>query len=386
MVNKPANPFFKPQQQMLALEPRILFDGAAAVAAEHQNQDTQATPADAPDHGAPTQTAQPRQLLVIDSRIEQASQLTKNLDSHVSLLLIGKQTDALAAIGAKLAELGQVDAVQILSHGAAGQFTLGNRTLTADNLASISQQLQGWQSHLSEQADIQLYGCRVGAGESGRALVSALAKWTGADVAASSDDTGASSKGGNWELEVSKGLISQPLSLDRAAMQSYDRLLANADPSSSLPLGSANVLLGEQFEFTVTVSNEASQTGYAPYLDLYLPGTGKDGDDGVSFIKASYLGQALKTHSVVFDASGNATHPLAVDDSGNPLVIRAADVGLRAGDTLVVVEIPFGSVNQGQPGYSYPDHRPVEQSGRHQLLGGVAGSDHRHSQRFPVWQ
>ncbi|MNK48621.1 hypothetical protein D3C87_674560 [compost metagenome] len=349
MVNKPANPFFKPQQQMLALEPRILFDGAAAVAAEHQNQDTQATPADAPDHGAPTQTAQPRQLLVIDSRIEQASQLTKNLDSHVSLLLIDKQTDALAAIGAKLAELGQVDAVQILSHGAAGQFTLGNRTLTADNLASISQQLQGWQSHLSEQADIQLYGCRVGAGESGRALVSALAKWTGADVAASSDDTGASSKGGNWELEVSKGLISQPLSLDRAAMQSYDRLLANADPSSSLPLGSANVLLGEQFEFTVTVSNEASQTGYAPYLDLYLPGTGKDGDDGVSFIKASYLGQALKTHSVVFDASGNATHPLAVDDSGNPLVIRAADVGLRAGDTLVVVEIPFGSVNQGQP-------------------------------------
>ncbi|MNF29963.1 hypothetical protein D3C84_106810 [compost metagenome] len=349
MVNKPANPFFKPQQQMLALEPRILFDGAAAVAAEHQNQDNQATPADAPDHGAPTQTAQPRQLLVIDSRIEQASQLTKNLDSHVSLLLIDKQTDALAAIGAKLAELGQVDAVQILSHGAAGQFTLGNRTLTADNLASISQQLQGWQSHLSEQADIQLYGCRVGAGESGRALVSALAKWTGADVAASSDDTGASSKGGDWELEVSKGLISQPLSLDRAAMQSYDRLLANADPSSSLPLGSANVLLGEQFEFTVTVSNEASQTGYAPYLDLYLPGTGKDGDDGVSFIKASYLGQALKTHSVVFDASGNATHPLAVDDSGNPLVIRAADVGLRAGDTLVVVEIPFGSVNQGQP-------------------------------------
>ncbi|TNI63502.1 adhesin [Aeromonas media] len=352
MVNKPANPFFRPQQQMLALEPRILFDGAAAVAAEHQNQDNQATPAEAPDHGAPTQTAQPRQLLVIDARIEQASQLTKNLDSHVSLLLIDKQTDALAAIGTKLAELGQVDALQILSHGATGQFTLGNHTLTADNLASVSQQLQGWQSHLSEQADIQLYGCRVGAGESGQALVSALAKWTGADVAASSDDTGASSKGGDLELEVSKGLISQPLSLSRAAMQSYDRLLANADPSSSLPLSNANVLLGEQFEFTVTLSNEASQTGYAPYLDLYLPGTGKDGDDGVSFIKASYLGQALKTHSVVFDASGNATHPLAVDGSGNPLIIRAADVGLRAGDTLVVIEIPFGSVNQGQPDIS----------------------------------
>ncbi|MGY3944249.1 VCBS domain-containing protein [Aeromonas tecta] len=349
MVSKPSSAIFKPQQQMLALEPRILFDGAAATAVEHQDQNSQATPADAPDHGAPTQAAQPRQLLVVDSRIEQASQLTKNLDSNVSLLLIDKQTDALAAIAATLTKLGQVDSIQILSHGSAGQFALGNRTLTADNLASVSQQLQGWQSHLSEGADIQLYGCRVGAGESGRALVSALAQWTGADVAASNDDTGASNKGGDWDLEVSKGLIDQPLALSHTAMQGYDRLLANADPNSSLAQSSANVLLGEQFEFTVNVSNQASQTGYAPYLDLYLPSTGKDGDDGVSFIKATYLGQTLKTHNVIFDASGNATHPLAVDDNGNPLIIRAADVGLRAGDTLVVIEIPFGSVNQGQP-------------------------------------
>ncbi|MGY3855943.1 VCBS domain-containing protein [Aeromonas intestinalis] len=334
---------------MLALEPRILFDGAAAVAAEHQSQEHQDNPSDAPAHGEPSQTAQPRHLLVIDTRIEQAQQLTEHLDGNTSLLLIDKQTDALAAIGQKLAQLGQVDSIQILSHGSAGQFTLGNRTLTADNLASVSAQLQGWQSHLSQNADIQLYGCRVGAGESGQALVNALAQWTGADVGASSDDTGAISKGGDWQLEVSKGLIDQPLALGAAALHSYDSLLANAEPSSSLPQSSADVLLGDEVQFTVNVRNAASQSGYAPYLDIYLPSTGKDGNDGITFTQASYLGQVLQTHTVVFDASGNATHPLAVDSNGNPLIIRAADVGLRAGDTLVVVVVPFASVTQGQP-------------------------------------
>ncbi|MEG0007306.1 MAG: VCBS domain-containing protein [Aeromonas sp.] len=349
MAINPPRSILRPQHQMLALEPRILFDGAAAVAAEHQTQDAQHEQGDAPAHGEPAQTTPPRHLLVIDTRIEQAQPLTEHLDANTSLLLIDKQADALAAITAKLSQLGQVDSIQILSHGSAGQFTLGNRTLTADNLASVGQQLQGWQSHLSPDADIQLYGCRVGAGDAGKALVSALAQWTGADVAASSDDTGASSKGGDWDLEVSTGLIDQPLALDRATAQGYDRLLANASPTSSLTQSSADVLLGDEVQFTVNVSNNTSQTGYAPYLDIYLPSTGKDGDDGLTFTQASYLGQVLKTHSVIFDASGNATHPLAVDSSGNPLIIRAADVGLRAGDTLVVVELPFASVSQGQP-------------------------------------
>ncbi|WP_269077634.1 VCBS domain-containing protein [Aeromonas molluscorum] len=209
--------------------------------------------------------------------------------------------------------------------------------------------MQGWQNHLSENADIQLYGCRVGAGDSGQALVSALAKWTGADVAASSDDTGASNKGGDWDLEVRSGLIDQPLALSREAVQGFDSLLANASPETSLPTGSGTVLLGDTFEFTVNLSNGSSQIGYAPYVDLYLPSTGKDGDDGISFVKATYLDQTLKFHQVVFDASGNAAHPLAVDSNGNPLIIRAADVGLRAGDTMIVLEIPFGSLSQGQP-------------------------------------
>ncbi|MFG0834860.1 DUF4347 domain-containing protein, partial [Aeromonas bivalvium] len=349
MAKQFSSAILRPHQQMLALEPRILFDGAAAVAVDHQTQDSQDAPQTAPEHAEPLQTTPPRQLLVIDARIEQASQLTDKLSPNVSLLFIDGNTDAMSAIGARLAELGQVDAIQILSHGAAGQFTLGDSTFNAQTLASVGQQLQSWQNHLSDQADIQLYGCRVGAGDAGQALVSALASWTGADVAASSDDTGAASKGGDWDLEVKSGLIDQPLALSRETVQGFDSLLANASPETSLSQSSMDVLLGDTFDFTVNFRNGASQVGYAPYVDLYLPSTGKDGDDGISFVKATYLDQTLKFHQITFDSAGNATHPLAVDSNGSPLIIRAADVGLRAGDTLIVIEIPFGSMSQGQP-------------------------------------
>ncbi len=52
---------------------------------------------------------------------------------------------------------------------------------------------------------------------------------------------------------------------------------------------------------------------------------------------------------LTFDSNGQAVHPLARDSAGNALVINAASYGLRAGDQLVVLQLPFGSVSQAQP-------------------------------------
>ncbi|WP_420450190.1 isopeptide-forming domain-containing fimbrial protein, partial [Ilumatobacter sp.] len=88
----------------------------------------------------------------------------------------------------------------------------------------------------------------------------------------------------------------------------------------------------------------ATDTGYTPYIDLVLPTTGADGDDGVSFDGASFLGTAVTTTEVVFEADGEAEHPLAVDSSGDPLVVSGTP-----GDTLVVIELPYGSFSAGNP-------------------------------------
>mgnify|MGYP006212359603 CR=1 FL=1 len=45
----------------------------------------------------------------------------------------------LAQWRAALAQLGKVDSIQVMSHGAAGQFTLGNRTVTTDNVDQLGQ-------------------------------------------------------------------------------------------------------------------------------------------------------------------------------------------------------------------------------------------------------
>ena len=60
---------------------------------------------------------------------------------------------------------------------------------------------------MSESGDILLYGCDLASGVEGVALVDQLAGIVGADVAASDDLTGATEKGGDWDLEYSTGPI-----------------------------------------------------------------------------------------------------------------------------------------------------------------------------------
>ncbi|MBS0453792.1 MAG: VCBS domain-containing protein [Proteobacteria bacterium] len=363
----------RPRAHALALEPRIMFDGAAATAADqHHNQDTPASTAgatadpatrsaesaapaaaagnaSAPAAPAPTAQAPALNLVVVDSRVEGRDALTANLPANSRLLVIDTQTNGLAAISAALAELGHVDSIQIFSHGTSGQFTLGNATLTADSLQANAAMLTAWRGELNAGADIQLYGCDIGAGTPGRALVNELSYLTGADVGASSDATGSASAGGNWNLEVVSGVIDKPLALGAEAAASFTGLLADAAPTVTLDSGGSDVLLGNQAQFTVNFTNGSTQVGYAPFIDVFLPATGKDGNDGVTFASASYLGQTLTPSVVTFDANGNATHPLARDANGNPVVITAASVGMRAGDQMVVISLPYGSVANDQP-------------------------------------
>jgi len=348
---------FRPQRHALALEPRILFDGAVATAATEPQHPHPDQADDASSHSTQVEAravgdraaSSARSLLVLDARLENKEQLLSQLPGNVTAIVVNSGEDGLAAISAALAQLGQVDSIQVLSHGAAGQFTLGNRTVSAENIGQLGQNLQQWREHLSAGADIQLYGCSVGAGEAGKTLVSELTRWTGADVAASNNDTGSSAAGGDWNLETRVGDIDKSIALSAAALADFDGLLADAAPSVSLGSGGSDVLLGDNFTFTVNFSNSSGQIGYAPFINLFMPSTGKDGDDGVKFISASYLGQNLVTHVVTFDAAGNASHPLAKDGSGNAVIINAASFGLRAGDQLVVVELPFASVSNDQP-------------------------------------
>jgi len=138
-------------------------------------------------------------------------------------------------------------------------------------------------------------------------------------------------------------------------------VFANDPPASAIDQSFVRLetdpLIGQTNAFTLRFDNTSTtDTGFGPYVDLYMPVTGVDGagaaeDDGISFVSATYLGQPLATREITLtaDAAGVA-HPFAKDASGNPRMIKLADLpGFKAGDKLVVLELPLGSVTPGQP-------------------------------------
>lgn len=89
-----------------------------------------------------------------------------------------------------------------------------------------------------------------------------------------------------------------------------------------------------------------TDTGYGPYIDLFLPAAGADGagpaiDDGVTFQRADLyqvgpISPLAPTPQIC--AGGGFTHPLT------RLPTPCVD-----GDQILVFELPFGSITPGQP-------------------------------------
>jgi fimbrial isopeptide formation D2 family protein/uncharacterized repeat protein (TIGR01451 family) len=129
-----------------------------------------------------------------------------------------------------------------------------------------------------------------------------------------------------------------------------DRIVLDGVPEVTINPLLFPVELGDQdVELTLTFENTGTDSGYVPYIDLILPSTGTDGaggatDDGVTFDSAQFLGNDLVTTELTFDASGNVEHPFAVDGLGDPIVVSGTP-----GDSLIVLELPYGSFSPGNP-------------------------------------
>lgn len=244
MKKKPRSPF-RPASRALALEPRLLFDGAGAVAAvdnfdmagdhhaEVQKQDTQPA-AEARPSEVMEKTPGGGTLLIIDSRVADFQSLLADIPGEVSIRVVDLDESGLNVVGAELAKGGQFDAVHIISHGTPGSFSLGRDTVNGETLASHADSLQAWAGHLSADADILLYGCDVAQGDAGQAFISELARLTSADIAASTNATGAAEKGGDWVLESATGAIEAGL----LGAAGYEGLLAAtsiADANAATP-------------------------------------------------------------------------------------------------------------------------------------------------------
>lgn len=114
-----------------------------------------------------------------------------------------------------------------------------------------------------------------------------------------------------------------------------------------------SIPIGSDFSFTVRFDNtDATDVGYGPFVDLFLPKSGTDGttggpNDGITFTSASYLGAGLTLNTQDCPAGGSVTHYL----TGELIVCPSQPAGLFTPFIweLTTIQLPFGSFTNDQP-------------------------------------
>lgn len=237
----------------LALEQRFMFDGAGAADAAHAVADgATATDAAADTAGAlrhalmaeaAPASSQRQEVVFVDSQVANLAELLAGLSGNAEVVILDASKDGLQQMADYLQGRSGLDAIHLLSHGADGTVQLGNVWLASTNLAEHRAALESIGATLKADGDLMIYGCDVGQGDKGQAFIDQLAAITGADVAASVDDTGAAVMGGNWILERSSG------SIETSALNvsGYDYLMAStytlSNVLSAVGMGTGNNLM-----------------------------------------------------------------------------------------------------------------------------------------------
>jgi len=172
------------------------------------------------------------ELVFIDSRVANAAQIEADIAAQaaagrpIEAIVLDANQDGITQISNLLSSRNDVSAVHIISHGSEASVQLGSTRLDNDELLMRAGDIAAWGSHLRAAADLLIYGCDVGVGSDGQALVNGLAQLTGADVAASTDLTGAKALGGDWTLEAQTGAIQVASAIDAAGQAQWQGVLA----------------------------------------------------------------------------------------------------------------------------------------------------------------
>lgn len=353
--------------QLIAMEPRMLFDGALAVAGDEAMAASAAN--DSVDE-------QPREVVFIDAAVSEIEDwLRPGPGALVVQLQAGR--DGVEQMAEFLRGLHDIQAVHIVSHGSQGRLMLGDAVLDtsstqgqhADDLATIG-------SALSANADILLYGCNVGS-QPGMAFIDSLAVATGADVRASSNETGAASLGGDWMLEVGVGAV-ETRSLDAFEWDGVLTLPELVDDSVSVDQGSGvsgNVLEndsdadGDRLE-VAWISIDGKVYGAGEPVDLAGIGQLTVAADGAfSFTPADGFTGAVPTVSyVVTDpVDGEATGNLSI--TVNPVVVQSGSAPSATDDYYGVAA--YGTLYSGDPGVLGNDY---DADGDHLTVVLVSGT------------
>ncbi|ELP33000.1 protein containing Cadherin domain protein [Rhodopirellula baltica SWK14] len=169
------------------------------------------------------------EIIIIDALTPDLEALLEDLRLHregSEVIVLDANRDGVTQITEILESRTNVRALQIISHSEDASVRLGNLWLGAENLDAYAGDIASWQHALTSDADILFYGCDLATDANGRTLVDSIAALTGADVAASDDDTGHARYGADWDLEYATGVIDADIVVSASFQETWGHKLA----------------------------------------------------------------------------------------------------------------------------------------------------------------
>ncbi|HKQ36212.1 MAG TPA: DUF4347 domain-containing protein, partial [Nitrospiraceae bacterium] len=244
---------------MIALESRIMFDGAAVATASTvtteqvaQSQAEASFPvedASTADSAPAAPTGEPpasngdqalfdalvaydtstarQEILFLSPSVLDYQKLLDGISPNVEVHILDATRDGVAQMAEILAGRTGIDAIHLIGDGTEAEMHLGASFLTQESIGTqYAEQFQQISRSLSADADLLIYGCDFGRGEAGQAAIQTLARLTGADVAASTDRTGHVSEFADWHLEATTGLIETSVVIGASTQADWEHALA----------------------------------------------------------------------------------------------------------------------------------------------------------------
>ena len=331
---------------IMALEPRIMYDGAAAATAVAHHHHHDGVPTDpqtggaangatavsaphpsggdghwhplTPSAGASTEpmpqvatwVRHPTEIVFIDSQIPDYQALVAGTKPGVEVVVLDPNSDGIQQIANFLSRHPDPDltSIDIVAHGAAGELLLGSTNLTDGNLPADATALAQIGAALKPGGGIMLYGCNVASGTDGMQFITDLSKDAGgADVVAATHDIGMTAEGANWTLDAATGAPAANSPFTADAMASFATELGGEVQANT----SGNVSDGNYLDTTAEVA--ALSNG--------------------NYVVAWETGNNSGARARIFNASGTALgSDFAITTTGGTFSI--AGLPVNAGDGL----------------------------------------------------
>ncbi len=203
----------------------------------------------------------PKSILFVDRNL--APSLPAAETSGSLMVLLDPERDFFGQIGQGLAGLSDLNAVRLITHGQAGGVLLGTQVIDDAALNAHASLVRSWGSSLAPGADFLVYGCSVAATSAGTTFLKDLSRLTGADVAGSTDLTGAK---GDTALEFSTGKVTQTILAAQKDWAGSGLTLGDTTTTTVTYDGAttSSMVYGQILSYLATVVNTTPNFGTEP--------------------------------------------------------------------------------------------------------------------------